>query len=45
MSGGEAEAGAKGGNTMTGTGGFVFRGNANGGPGGRSYGGGQKRKT
>ena len=32
MSGGEAEAGAKGGNVIVGTGGFVFGGDADNGP-------------
>ena len=35
MSGGEAEAGAKGGNAMVRTEGFLFGGDSDGGPGGR----------
>ena len=39
MSGGEAEARAKGGNAVLGTGGSVFGGDADGIPGGGAYGG------
>ena len=40
MSGGEAEARAKGGNAVVVTGGSVFGGDADGGPGVGAYGGG-----
>ena len=41
MSGGKAEARAKGGNAVVGTGGFVFIGDMNVGPGGGADGGGK----
>ena len=42
MSGGEAEVGAKGGNKMVGTGGFLFGGDVDGGMGGVIDGGGEE---